>query len=115
MHAITTTQDPATLRTLTREVAALYIASGLDPTKSTIFVQSHIPAHAECCWILNCLTPVGWLERMTQYKSKARQGESVSTGLLDYLVLQAADILFTMQTSCSSGKTKGSTSDRAAT
>jgi len=93
MHAITTPQDPETLRTLTRDVAALYIASGLDPDQSTIFVQSHVPAHAECCWILNCVTPVGWLERMTQYKSKARQGESVSTGLLDYPVLQAADIL----------------------
>ena len=93
MHAITTPQDPQALQALTREVAALYIASGLDPHKSTIFVQSHVPAHAECCWILNCVTPVGWLERMTQYKSKARQGESVSTGLLDYPVLQAADIL----------------------
>jgi tryptophanyl-tRNA synthetase len=93
MHAITTPQDPDTLRTLTREVAALYIASGLDPGKSTIFVQSHVPAHAECCWILNCVTPVGWLERMTQYKSKAKEGVSVSTGLLDYPVLQAADIL----------------------
>ena len=93
MHAITTPQDPDTLRTLTREVAALYIASGLVPDKSTIFVQSHVPAHAECCWILNCVTPVGWLERMTQYKSKAKEGVSVSTGLLDYPVLQAADIL----------------------
>ena len=93
MHAITTPQDPQALRALTRQVAALYIASGLDPHKSTIFVQSHVPAHAECCWILNCVTPVGWLERMTQYKSRARQGESVSTGLLDYPVLQAADIL----------------------
>ena len=93
MHAITTPQDPETLRTLTRDVAALYIASGLEPDKSTIFVQSHVPAHAECCWILNCVTPVGWLERMTQYKSRSRQSESVSTGLLDYPVLQAADIL----------------------
>ena len=93
MHAITTPQDPQTLRNLTRDVAALYIASGLDPHKSTIFVQSHVPAHAECCWILNCVTPVGWLERMTQYKSRSRQSESVSTGLLDYPVLQAADIL----------------------
>jgi len=93
MHAITTPQDPETLRILTRDVAALYLASGLDPVKSTIFVQSHVPAHAECCWILNCVTPVGWLERMTQYKSRSRQSESVSTGLLDYPVLQAADIL----------------------
>jgi len=93
MHAITVLQDPELLRRLTRDVAALYIASGLDPQKSTVFVQSHVRAHAECCWILNCVTPIGWLERMTQFKTKARQRESVSTGLLDYPVLQAADIL----------------------
>ena len=93
MHAITAPQDPDELRRTTRELAAVYIASGLDPRKSTIFIQSHVPAHAECCWILNCVTPVGWLERMTQYKVKAQRRESVSTGLLDYPVLQAADIL----------------------
>jgi len=93
MHAITVYQDPDTLRRLTRDVAALYIACGIDPQKSTIFIQSHVPAHAECTWILNCVTPVGWLERMTQYKFKAATQESVSTGLLDYPVLQAADIL----------------------
>jgi tryptophanyl-tRNA synthetase len=93
MHAITLPQEPDLLRHLTRSAAALYIASGLDPQRSTIFVQSHVPAHAECCWILNCVTPLGWLERMTQFKTKAEQRESVSTGLLDYPVLQAADIL----------------------
>ena len=93
MHAITLPQDPETLHRQTREAAAVYIAAGLDPEVSTIFIQSHVPAHAECCWILNCVTPVGWLERMTQYKTKAEQRESVSTGLLDYPVLQAADIL----------------------
>lgn len=93
MHAITVPQDPEPLRRKTRELAAIYLAAGLDPRKSTIFVQSHVPAHAECCWILNCVTPVGWLERMTQYKTKAEQQESVSAGLLDYPVLQAADIL----------------------
>ena len=93
MHAITVPQDPETVCGLTREVAALYIAAGLDPDRSTIFVQSHVSAHAECCWILNCVTPLGWLERMTQFKSKAKERESVSTGLLDYPVLQAADIL----------------------
>jgi tryptophanyl-tRNA synthetase len=93
MHAITVPQDPEILRRKTRELAALYLASGLDPFKSTIFVQSHVRAHAECCWILNCVTPVGWLERMTQYKIKAQQQASISTGLLDYPVLQAADIL----------------------
>lgn len=93
MHAITHFQDPETLRSMTRDVAALYIACGLEPQKSTIFVQSHVRAHAECCWILNYVTPVGWLQRMTQFKAKAEQQESVSTGLLDYPVLQAADIL----------------------
>lgn len=93
MHAITVPQEPNTLRRMTRELAAVYLAVGLDPEVSTIFVQSHVPAHAECCWVLNCVTPVGWLERMTQYKVKARQGESVSAGLLAYPVLQAADIL----------------------
>jgi tryptophanyl-tRNA synthetase len=93
MHAITVYQDPEKLRRATQEVAAIYLAAGLDPHKSTMFIQSHVRAHAEACWILNCVTPVGWLERMTQYKTKASQSESVSTGLLDYPVLQAADIL----------------------
>ena len=93
MHAITVPQAPERLRQATRELAALYIAAGLDPHKSTLFVQSHVRAHAEGCWILNCVTPLGWLERMTQFKTKAEQQESVSTGLLDYPVLQAADIL----------------------
>lgn len=93
MHAITVPQDPEKLRQRTRQVAALYLACGLDPEQSTIFIQSHVRAHAECCWILNCVTPLGWLERMTQFKSKASKQESVGTGLLDYPVLQAADIL----------------------
>ncbi len=93
MHAITVPQDPEQLPRLTRDTAALLFACGLDPQKSTIFIQSHVPAHAEGCWILNCVTPVGWLERMTQYKMKSQQQESVGTGLLDYPVLQAADIL----------------------
>jgi tryptophanyl-tRNA synthetase len=93
LHAITVPQDPATLRQRTRAVAALYIASGLDPEACTIFVQSHVTAHAEACWLLNCVTPLGWLERMTQYKDKSSKQESVSTGLLDYPVLMAGDIL----------------------
>src|SRR5262245_20211747 len=93
MHAITAVQNPETLRRLTREAAAVYLAAGLDPSKSTIFIQSHVRAHAECCWILNCVTPLGWLERMTQFKAKAEGRESVCTALLDYPVLQAADIL----------------------
>jgi tryptophanyl-tRNA synthetase len=95
LHAITVQQDPAELCAGTREVAALYLASGIDPKISTVFVQSHIPAHAELSWILGCYTPVGWLYRMTQYKDKAakQQAESVGTGLLTYPVLMAADIL----------------------
>ena len=93
LHTITVPQDPEQLLRLTRDTAALLFACGLDPQESTIFVQSHVRAHAEGCWILNCVTPVGWLERMTQYKMKSQQQESVSTGLLDYPVLQAADIL----------------------
>ncbi|MBN1935179.1 MAG: tryptophan--tRNA ligase [Anaerolineae bacterium] len=93
MHAITVWQDPDALRRKTRELAATYLATGLDPAKCVIFIQSHVRAHAECCWVLNCVTPLGWLERMTQYKIKAQSQESVGAGLLDYPVLQAADIL----------------------
>ena len=77
----------------TRELAAVLFACGIDPDKSTLFVQSHVTAHAEACWILNCVTPVGWLERMIQYKEKSAAQESVSAGLLDYPVLMAGDIL----------------------
>jgi|SRR5579875_298284 len=76
-----------------RQTASLLIACGLDPERSALFVQSHVSAHAELAWILNCLTPVGWLERMTQYKAKATAAGSATAGLLDYPVLQAADIL----------------------
>jgi tryptophanyl-tRNA synthetase len=93
LHAITTPQEPAQLRSRTREVAALYFASGLDPDRCTVFVQSHVSEHAEGCWILNCVTPIGWLERMTQYKDKASHQQSVVVGLLDYPVLMAADII----------------------
>ncbi len=95
LHALTIPENinPARLRTQSRELAALYIACGLNPNQSAIFVQSHVSAHAELAWILNCITPIGWAERMTQYKSKARSGSSVSLGLLDYPVLQAADVL----------------------
>lgn len=93
LHAITVPQDPAELYHKIREVALLYLACGLDPEKSAIFVQSHIQAHAELAWLLNCVTPIGWLERMTQYKDKAAKQESVGTGLLDYPVLMAADII----------------------
>mgnify|MGYP001354448820 CR=1 FL=1 len=93
LHAITVAQDPKELRNKTREVAAIYLASGIDPNLSTVFVQSHLPEHTEGCWILNCITPLGWLERMTQYKDKASASETILTGLLDYPVLMAADII----------------------
>lgn len=95
LHAITVPYDPAELRAKTREVAGLYLACGIDPEISTIFVQSHVPAHSELSWLLNCITPLGWLNRMTQFKDKAakQQAESVSAGLLGYPVLMAADIL----------------------
>ncbi len=93
LHAITVPQEPAVLRQGIREVALLYLACGIDPARVTMFVQSHRPEHAQLCWILDCVTPVGWLERMTQYKSKAAAQASVSAGLLAYPVLQAADIL----------------------
>jgi tryptophanyl-tRNA synthetase len=93
LHAITVPQDPEALRRQTRELAALLLACGIDPQRTTLFVQSHVRAHAEGCWVLNCVTPVGWLERMTQYKMKSAAQESVLTGLLDYPVLQAADIV----------------------
>jgi tryptophanyl-tRNA synthetase len=95
LHAITLPQDPEQLRAKTREVAALYLASGLDPEKVTIFVQSHVSAHAELAWILTCSSPVGWLNRMTQFKDKAAKQtqDSLSAGLLNYPILMAADIL----------------------
>ncbi len=97
LHAITVPQDPVALRQQTREVAAFYLAAGLDPARTIVFVQSHVSAHAELGWILNCVTPMGWLERMTQFKDKAaKEGENrerISTGLFDYPVLMASDIL----------------------
>ena len=94
LHAITVDHDPEELRTLTRELVGLYIACGLDPEKAHIFVQSHIPEHTELAWLFNCVTPMGWLERMTQFKDKAgTQRERVSTGLFTYPTLMAADIL----------------------
>eukprot|EP01031_Cornospumella_fuschlensis_P035550 gene35550-43109_t len=94
LHAITVPQDPKKLRQETLQAAATYIAAGIDPTRSKIFVQSHVPAHAELAWLFNCMTPMNWLERMIQYKEKAlKQGENVGVGLFDYPVLMAADIL----------------------
>ncbi|MCB9422768.1 MAG: tryptophan--tRNA ligase [Ardenticatenaceae bacterium] len=94
LHSLTVPQDPAQLRYETRSMAAILLAAGLDPEKCTIFIQSHVTAHAEGCWLLNCITPLGWLQRMTQYKDKSAKQESVLTGLLDYPVLMAGDIIF---------------------
>jgi tryptophanyl-tRNA synthetase len=93
LHAVTVPQDPAALRAKIHEIAALYLAAGIDPKVCSIMVQSAVPAHAELAWMLTCVTPVGWLERMTQYKAKAARQESVGDGLLQYPVLMAADIL----------------------
>ncbi|WNC21112.1 tryptophan--tRNA ligase [Thermosynechococcus sp. GLH187] len=94
LHAITVPHNPAELAANTYTVAALYLACGIDPAHATIFVQSHVSAHAELTWLLNCITPLNWLEDMIQFKEKAvKQGENVAAGLLDYPVLMAADIL----------------------
>jgi tryptophanyl-tRNA synthetase len=93
LHSITVPQDPVELRFQTRSLAAMLLAAGIDPQKSTLFVQSHVSAHAEGCWLLNCVTPLGWLQRMTQFKEKSAKQVSIGTGLLDYPVLQAADIM----------------------
>ena len=94
MHAITVRQGPAELRQKTLNMLALYLACGIDPEKCVMYVQSHVPAHAELCWVLNTLTYVGEMERMTQFKDKsARHAENINMGLMDYPVLMAADIL----------------------
>jgi len=94
MHAITVRQNPAELRQKTLNLLALYIACGIDPEKCVLYVQSHVPAHAQLCWVLNNYTYVGEMERMTQFKDKsARHADNVNMGLMDYPVLMAADIL----------------------
>src|ERR1019366_1732249 len=93
LHAVTAYQNPAELRAKINEIAALYLAAGIDPKDCSIMVQSSVHAHAELAWMLTCVTPVGWLERMTQYKAKSAAQESVGDGLLQYPVLMAADIL----------------------
>lgn len=93
-HAITVRQVPAELRRRTYETLALYIACGLDPEKNTLYVQSHVPAHAELAWILNCFTMFGELSRMTQFKDKsAKHADNINAGLFTYPTLMAADIL----------------------
>jgi len=94
LHALTMPQDPEKLKMQTREVAAAYIASGINPSLSTIFIQSNVSAHSELSWLLSCITPMGWLNRMIQFKEKSgKNRESAVLGLYAYPVLQAADIL----------------------
>lgn len=93
LHAVTVYQNPEELSNKIRETAALFVASGIDPEQSSIVVQSSIPGHAELAWMLTCITPLGWLSRMTQFKAKAEKQETIGAGLLEYPVLMAADIL----------------------
>ena len=95
LHAITVPQDPEELRTNSRRTAAQYIAAGIDVSKSALFVQSHVPAHAQLAWVLNCITGFGEASRMTQFKDKSQKAgaDSASVGLFTYPILQAADIL----------------------
>ncbi len=95
LHAITVPQDPKQLLANTRRTAAQYIAAGIDPSKSTLFIQSQVPAHAQLAWVLNCITGFGEASRMTQFKDKSQKADSdsASVGLFTYPVLQAADIL----------------------
>src|SRR5712691_459348 len=93
LHAITVYQQPDELRAKIEELAGMLLAIGIDPQHSSLIVQSSIPQHAELAWMLTCVTPVGWLERMTQFKAKSQAQETVSDGLLQYPVLMAADIL----------------------
>ncbi len=93
LHSLTVPQVPEALRHEIRSLAAMLLAAGIDPEKTTLFIQSHVQAHAEASWLLNCVTPLGWLQRMTQFKDKSARQESVLTGLLDYPVLMAGDIL----------------------
>ena len=93
LHSVTLPQDPKELYSHTLDVAALYMSAGLDPNKSTIFIQSSVPAHAELAWLLQCNSYTGELSRMTQYKDKSKGNESAPTGLFTYPILMAADIL----------------------
>ena len=93
LHAVTVYQKPDELRAKIEELAGMLLAIGIDPKHSSLVVQSSVPAHTELAWMLTCVTPVGWLERMTQYKAKTEAQETIGDGLLQYPVLMAADIL----------------------
>ena len=117
LHSITVRQNPADLRRRTIEQLAQYIACGLDPEKNTLFIQSHVPAHAQLGWVLNCYTMFGELSRMTQFKDKsAKNAENINGGLFTYPALMAADILlYQAGLSSPSAATRSSTSSSAAT
>ena len=106
LHAITVPQDPKLIRNNTRRTAAQYLAAGLDPAKSALFVQSHVPAHAQLAWVLNCITGFGEASRMTQFKDKSQKGgaDNSSVGLFTYPILQAADILLYQPTAVPVGE-----------
>jgi tryptophanyl-tRNA synthetase len=93
LHAVTVYQEPHKLQEKIREIAGIFLAAGIDPAHSTVMVQSTVPAHAELAWMLTCVTPFGWLGRMTQFKAKSATQETVGDGLFQYPVLMAADIL----------------------
>ena len=114
LHAITVYQEPAELRSKILETAALFLAAGIDPKHSAIVVQSSVPEHAELAWMLTCVTPVGWLERMTQYKAKSQAQETIGDGLLQYPVLMAADILIYQAADCSRWRRSGAASGAGA-
>ena len=112
LHAVTVPQDPKVLVGKTRDLARIYLAVGIDPDVSTIFVQSDVTEHAELTWLLNCVTRMSELERMTQFKDKAKkQQENVGVGLFDYPVLMASDILLYQTDLFLSAKTRSSTSN----
>ncbi len=93
LHALTVPTDPAVLRRRTRVTTAQFIAGGVDPERSAVFCQSHLPQHAELGWVMSCLTAMGEAERMTQFKDKVAKGQSANVGLFTYPMLMAADIL----------------------
>ena len=116
LHALTLPQNPAELRAQTREVTAAYIAAGIDPERCIIFNQSTVPAHAELAWLLGCITPLGWLNRMTQFKEKSgKQRDTAGLGLYAYPVLMAADILLYKATHVPVARTRSSTWSSRAT
>ncbi len=109
LHAITVTYDPALLPGRVWDAALDNMAAGLDPDKCTIFVQSHVPEHTELCWLLNCVTPLGELGRMTQFKEKSeRERENVTAGLLNYPILRPPTSSSTRPTPCPWGRTRPS-------